>query len=212
MLDHRPAAGQWHPRPGTARSMVGRTRAPSVGRPYQVPERTSRPLAATLPRVTRRSSMPAAAARPRRAARGAPARRRARRRLRRWRCPRRSMSPRAAQPKDAPPAPIPTSRQRIPTSYEGRAPDTLDSGRHCDPDSLGSLATAGFDEVRFAGGTWDFGGESRGRARGVPGARADGRAGRRFLRHERADARTARQSPAVRRPRSPDDPATGSTR
>ena len=53
----------------------------------------------------------------------------------------------------------PDLEKRIPTSYEGRAPDTLDSGRHCDPDSLGSLAKAGFAEVRFAGGTWDFGGE-----------------------------------------------------
>ena len=53
----------------------------------------------------------------------------------------------------------PDLEKRIPTSYEGRAPDTLDSGRHCDADSLGSLAKAGFDEVRFAGGTWDFGGE-----------------------------------------------------
>ncbi len=47
---------------------------------------------------------------------------------------------------------------RVPTSYEGRAPDQLDSGRHCTAASLGSLATAGFSEVRFAGGTWDFGG------------------------------------------------------
>jgi hypothetical protein len=53
----------------------------------------------------------------------------------------------------------PDLEKRIPTSYQGRAPDTLDSGRHCDADSLGSLAKAGFDEVRFAGGTWDFGGE-----------------------------------------------------
>jgi hypothetical protein len=53
----------------------------------------------------------------------------------------------------------PDLERRIPTNYEGRGPDTLDSGRHCDPDSLGSLAKAGFDEVRFAGGTWDFGGE-----------------------------------------------------
>jgi len=53
----------------------------------------------------------------------------------------------------------PDLEKRIPTNYEGRAPDTLDSGRHCDADSLGSLAKAGFAEVRFAGGTWDFGGE-----------------------------------------------------
>ena len=53
----------------------------------------------------------------------------------------------------------PDLEKRIPTRYEGRGPDTLDSGRHCDPESLGSLAKAGFEEVRFAGGTWDFGGE-----------------------------------------------------
>ena len=52
----------------------------------------------------------------------------------------------------------PELEARIPTSYEGRGPDQLDSGRHCDPASLGSLAAAGFDEVRFAGGTWDLGG------------------------------------------------------
>jgi hypothetical protein len=52
----------------------------------------------------------------------------------------------------------PDLEARIPTTYEGRGPDSLDSGRHCDPASLGSLAEAGFDEVRFAGGTWDLGG------------------------------------------------------
>jgi hypothetical protein len=52
----------------------------------------------------------------------------------------------------------PDLEARIPKTYEGRGPDSLDSGRHCDPASLGSLAEAGFDEVRFAGGTWDLGG------------------------------------------------------
>jgi hypothetical protein len=52
----------------------------------------------------------------------------------------------------------PDLEARIPKTYEGRGPDSLDSGRHCDPASLGSLAAAGFDEVRFAGGTWDLGG------------------------------------------------------
>ena len=52
----------------------------------------------------------------------------------------------------------PDLEARIPRTYEGRGPDSLDSGRHCDPASLGSLAEAGFDEVRFAGGTWDLGG------------------------------------------------------
>ena len=53
----------------------------------------------------------------------------------------------------------PELEKRVPVTYEGRGPTTLDSGRHCDAASLGSLAQAGFDEVRFAGGTWDFGGE-----------------------------------------------------
>ncbi len=52
----------------------------------------------------------------------------------------------------------PELEARVPTSYEGRGPDQLDSGRHCTQASLGSLAAAGFTEVRFAGGTWDFGG------------------------------------------------------
>ena len=52
----------------------------------------------------------------------------------------------------------PDLEARIPKTFEGRGPDRLDSGRHCDPASLGTLADAGFDEVRFAGGTWDLGG------------------------------------------------------
>jgi hypothetical protein len=56
------------------------------------------------------------------------------------------------------PGAYPELEARVPKTYEGRAPDQLDSGRHCDPASLGSLAAAGFDEVRFAGGTWDLGG------------------------------------------------------
>lgn len=47
----------------------------------------------------------------------------------------------------------------IPTTYEGRAPNTLDSGRNCTAENLGVLADDGFEEIRFAGGTWDFGGE-----------------------------------------------------
>lgn len=53
----------------------------------------------------------------------------------------------------------PDLEARVPTSYEGRGPDRLDSGRHCSETALGTLAAAGFDEVRFAGGTWDFGGQ-----------------------------------------------------
>jgi hypothetical protein len=53
----------------------------------------------------------------------------------------------------------PDLEARIPTTYEGRGPDTLDSGRNCSQQNLGALASAGIDEVRFAGGTWDFGGD-----------------------------------------------------
>ncbi len=56
------------------------------------------------------------------------------------------------------PGAYPELEARVPATYEGRGPNQLDSGRHCDPASLGSLAAAGFDEVRFAGGTWDLGG------------------------------------------------------
>src|SRR5262245_54738846 len=45
----------------------------------------------------------------------------------------------------------------IPQQYHGADPERLDSGRNCTPENLGSLATAGIKEVRFAGGTWTFG-------------------------------------------------------
>lgn len=57
------------------------------------------------------------------------------------------------------PGAYPELEARVPASYEGRAPDTLDSGRHCTVDNLGTLAQAGITEVRFAGGTWGFGAE-----------------------------------------------------
>jgi len=59
----------------------------------------------------------------------------------------------------AAPGAYPDLEARIPKLYEDRAPTTLDSGRHCTPANLGSLAAAGFKEIRYAGGTWDFGGE-----------------------------------------------------
>ena len=46
----------------------------------------------------------------------------------------------------------------VPATFEGGPPQTLDSGRKCTPEGLGALSKAGFDEVRFAGGTWGFGG------------------------------------------------------
>jgi len=45
----------------------------------------------------------------------------------------------------------------VPTAYEKRSPNRLDSGRNCSDENLGSLADEGIDEIRFAGGTWEFG-------------------------------------------------------
>ena len=56
------------------------------------------------------------------------------------------------------PGAYPDLEARVPTTYEGRGPDGLDSGRNCTAENLGSLVGAGVAEVRFAGGTWDFGG------------------------------------------------------
>ena len=47
----------------------------------------------------------------------------------------------------------------VPKTYRGATPQTLDSGRNCTVTNLGSLASLGISEVRFAGGTWTFGGE-----------------------------------------------------
>lgn len=56
------------------------------------------------------------------------------------------------------PGAYPDLEARIPASYEDRAPDTLDSGRNCSVENMGSLLDEGLTEIRFAGGTWDFGG------------------------------------------------------
>ena len=45
----------------------------------------------------------------------------------------------------------------VPTTYEERGPNRLDSGRNCSDENLGSLADEGIEEIRFAGGTWEFG-------------------------------------------------------
>lgn len=56
------------------------------------------------------------------------------------------------------PGAYPDLEALIPTTYEGQAPETLDSGRNCTAENLGALAELGVEEVRFAGGTWAFGG------------------------------------------------------
>ncbi len=56
------------------------------------------------------------------------------------------------------PGAYPELEARIPTTFEGQGPVTLDSGRNCSEANLANLLDAGITEVRYAGGTWDFGG------------------------------------------------------
>jgi len=56
------------------------------------------------------------------------------------------------------PGAYPELEALVPTRFEGTAPETLDSGRNCTGEEPGALADAGIEEVRFAGGTWSFGG------------------------------------------------------
>jgi uncharacterized membrane protein len=57
------------------------------------------------------------------------------------------------------PGAYPDLEALVPTRYQGVPPNTLDSGRNCTATNLGSLASLGISEVRFAGGTWTFGAE-----------------------------------------------------
>ncbi len=57
------------------------------------------------------------------------------------------------------PGAYPELESRIPATLLGQPPVTLDSGRHCTTEALGSLAAVGISEIRFAGGTWSFGAE-----------------------------------------------------
>jgi len=57
------------------------------------------------------------------------------------------------------PGAYPELEARVPTTYRDTAPQTLDSGRNCSREALGLLADLGYNEVRFAGGTWSFGAE-----------------------------------------------------
>jgi hypothetical protein len=57
------------------------------------------------------------------------------------------------------PGAYPELEARVPASFLGAQPERLDSGRHCSAAALGSLASMGFTEIRFAGGTWGFGAE-----------------------------------------------------
>ena len=58
------------------------------------------------------------------------------------------------------PGAYPDLEALLPTTHEGKAPDSVDSGRLCSEASLGTLAAAGIDEVRYGGATWSTGGTS----------------------------------------------------
>ena len=55
------------------------------------------------------------------------------------------------------PGAYPDLEALLPTSFEGKPPATVDSGRNCTDGALGSLAAAGIHGVRFAGATWPLG-------------------------------------------------------
>jgi hypothetical protein len=57
------------------------------------------------------------------------------------------------------PGAYPDLEALVPKSYQNVPPLTLDSGRNCTPTNLGTLASLGITEIRFAGGTWTFGAE-----------------------------------------------------
>ena len=73
----------------------------------------------------------------------------------------------------------------VPTSYRDGPPESVDSGRNCSPASLGVLADRGFQEVRFAGGTWTFGAERAIVLAVFSAANLDGRRDRGLLRGQR---------------------------
>lgn len=58
------------------------------------------------------------------------------------------------------PGAYPELERLIPPTFEGAAPATLDSGRNCTEQNLGTLAGLGIREVRFAGGLWETGARS----------------------------------------------------
>lgn len=51
----------------------------------------------------------------------------------------------------------PELERTIPATLGGNPPSSVESGRFCSPDSLGTLAAKGIAEVHFGAGNWDRG-------------------------------------------------------
>lgn len=58
------------------------------------------------------------------------------------------------------PGAYPDLEALLPPAWDQRTPDNLDSGRTCTAEALGTLASRGVEELRFAGATWKAGGSS----------------------------------------------------
>jgi len=58
------------------------------------------------------------------------------------------------------PGAYPDLEASVPKVYKGTGPGAVDSGRACTAAGLGTLATHGVKEVRFAGATWSTGTDS----------------------------------------------------
>ena len=72
-----------------------------------------------------------------------------------------SFDPRSACTSDGRfPGAYPDLEARLPARFDGRGPDTRDSGRNCTAAELGTLAGHGVAEVRYAGATWELGDRS----------------------------------------------------
>lgn len=58
------------------------------------------------------------------------------------------------------PGAYPELEASVPTTFRGTPPNGLDSGRACTAAGLGTLASHGVEELRFAGATWEVGSDS----------------------------------------------------
>jgi hypothetical protein len=92
------------------------------------------------------------------------------------------------------PGAYPDLEARLPATFDGVAPNRLDSGRNCSKDNLGTLSAHGIQELRFAGGLWETGPRS-----GVTIAvfAADGLSMARLAEFYETGARTARKTEAI---------------